>query len=347
VNDALPTPTGLADTGLASLVQIFVRLFQLYGVDANAVLGECGIDPALGQNPNARVPGALMEEVLRRGAELIRDPAFGLRAARCWHPGNLGVIGHAWLSSSTLRTGLKRIERYWRILGPRAEVIVDDGPSGLKFVIRRKRLDPVIGPIHADIVLSIALDMCRFNAGAALRPTHASLRRQRPADAAPYERFFGCPVAFGAEENSFTVAREDAEAPLPTGNRQLAAVFDKLLVEQLARLDKNDVVSRCKAALFEQLASGEVSEEEMAKALNMSRRTLQRRLAESELTYLQLVDDTRKDLALRYVEDPSMSITDITFLLGFSQQSAFTRAFKRWMGITPTEYRERTTAPTA
>jgi AraC-like DNA-binding protein len=79
----------------------------------------------------------------------------------------------------------------------------------------------------------------------------------------------------------------------------------------------------------------------MALQLHMSRRTLQRKLAEIETTYQKLVDDTRRDLALRYIEDPRHSITDITFMLGFSQQSAFTRAFKRWTGMPPTDYRGR------
>jgi AraC-like DNA-binding protein len=101
------------------------------------------------------------------------------------------------------------------------------------------------------------------------------------------------------------------------------------------------VVARCKASLLEQLSDGELSEQEMAEQLHMSRRTLQRKLAEAEMTYQRLVDETRRDLALRYIEDPRNSIIDITFLLGFSQQSAFTRAFKRWTGIAPSEYRQR------
>jgi AraC-like DNA-binding protein len=99
------------------------------------------------------------------------------------------------------------------------------------------------------------------------------------------------------------------------------------------------VATRCQASLLEQLSSGELSEEQMAQRLHMSRRTLQRKLAEAQTTYQKLLEDTRRDLALRYLEDPRHSITDITFLLGFSQQSAFTRAFRRWTGMSPTDYR--------
>jgi AraC-like DNA-binding protein len=116
-------------------------------------------------------------------------------------------------------------------------------------------------------------------------------------------------------------------------------VFDTMLGAELALLDKSDVIARCRAAVLEHLTSGEVSEEDTAKLLHMSPRTLQRKLAEARLTYQQLVDATRKDLALRYIVDAGRSISDITFSLGFSQPSAFTRAFKRWTGRSPTDYR--------
>ena len=164
-----------------------------------------------------------------------------------------------------------------------------------------------------------------------------------PADA--YERFFGCPVQFGAEENAFVLSAKDADRPLPSANRQLAAVFDRMLTEELARLDKSDVVSRlpCGGARAA-CPRAKATAEDTAKRLHMSPRTLQRKLAEANTTYLQLVDDTRKDLALRYIEDPRRSVTDITFSLGFSQPSAFTRAFRRWTGLSPSDYRAKSPA---
>ncbi len=113
-----------------------------------------------------------------------------------------------------------------------------------------------------------------------------------------------------------------------------------MLAEELARLDKSDVIARCRATVLEHLTSGEASEDETAQQLHMSPRTLQRKLALANTTYQHLVENTRKDLALRYIDDPHRTISDITFSLGYSQQSAFTRAFKRWTGTTPSEYRD-------
>ena len=178
----------------------------------------------------------------------VSDPAFGLQAARCWHPSELGVLGYAWLSSSTLRTGLERAVRYSRLVGERGITEIEDTRQGLKVRFWAKRGNPAVVPVAAvfvDIVMALLFDLCRMNAGAALRPVAATLRRRKPDPADAYERFFGCPVQFGAEENAFVLSAKDADRPLPSANRQLAATFDKMLTEELARLDKSDVVSRC------------------------------------------------------------------------------------------------------
>src|SRR4029077_18877353 len=117
-------------------------------------------------------------------------------------------------------------------------------------------------------------DMCRTNFGQAFTPRRVAFRHPAPADAGPYETLFGCPVSFGADANRLLIGRAEADHPLPTGNRDLAASHDRILVEQLARLDKENVVARFRASLFERMTSGEWSEEEIARDLHMSRRSL-------------------------------------------------------------------------
>jgi len=333
------------ETFLATMGQVFVRVVEMHGIDANALLREAGVDPAALRDPAARIPSAFWDTAGARAAALIPYPAFGLRAARCWHPSNLGALGHAWLASSTLRTGLQRLERYGRVLGEKALLRLTNTRDGLRLVYDHRRRDPVLRAIGTDFALSLIVDMCRMNYGASLRPVEVRLSRARPGDTEPYRHFYGCPIHFEANEDSFLLTSRAADEPLPTANRQLAGTLDGILTAQLAALDKSNIPARCKSNLLDQFTSGELSEEEMAKQLHMSRRTLQRKLAESDTTYQKLVDDTRRDLALRYMEDPRTTITDVTFLLGFSGQSAFTRAFKRWTGMSPTTYREQKSAP--
>jgi AraC-like DNA-binding protein len=329
------------ETFLATMGQVFVRLLELHGVDARALLRETGIDPASLRDSTARLSSSAWDKAVAKAAAVVPDPAFALRAARCWHPSHLGALGHAWLTSSTLRTGLERLERYGRILGERPQFRLTRAAEGLRFTYDHRRRDPALQAIGADFALSLIVDMCRMNYGASLRPVAVRLSRASPAEPEPWKHHYGCPVHFGAGEDSFLLSLRVADETLPTANRQLAGTLDSVLAAQLAALDRTNIPARCKAALLEQLTSGEISEGEMAKTLHMSRRTLQRKLADAELSYQKVVDDTRRDLALRYLEDPQKSITDVTFLLGFSGQSAFTRAFRRWTGVSPSTYRGR------
>jgi AraC-like DNA-binding protein len=333
------------ETFLATMGQVFVRLVEMHGIDARALLREAGVDPAALRDPSARIPSTFWDTAGAKAVALIPDPAFALRAARCWHPSNLGALGHAWLASSTLRTGLERLQRYSRVLGEKAELKITNTREGLRFVYDHRRRDPVLRAIGSDFVMSLVVDMCRMNYGASLRPVEVRLSRAKPGDIEPYRHFYGCPIHFETNEDSFLLSARVADEPLHTANRQLAGILDSILTAQLAALDKDNIPARCKSSVLEQLTSGEVSENDMARQLHMSRRTLQRKLAESNTTYQKLVDDTRRDLALRYMEDAGKSITDVTFLLGFSGQSAFTRAFKRWTGTSPTTYREQKQAP--
>ena len=332
----MATETFLATTG-----QIFLRLLEMHGIDSEAFVREGGYAPDMFRDPSARLPTSAVDAAARAVAERIADPAFALRAARCWHPSNLGALGYAWLASSTLRTALQRLERYNRILSEKAKFRLEDSARGLRLVFEHGRKDPVVSALGTDYALSIVVDMCRMNFGAALRALEVTLRRARPADPAPWEHFFGCRVQFGAARDCFLLARRDVDEPLPVSNRQIAGTLDGILARQLAELDRSNVAARCKAVLLERMASGEAPEGDIAKALHMSRRTLQRKLAEADLTYQRLVDETRRDLALRYLEEPGKSITEITFMLGFSGQSAFTRAFRRWTGKAPSEYRTK------
>lgn len=331
----------MSQTSLATVGQIAWRLLEQHGIDPAPLFRELGIGLDVLQDPNARIPALKWDVLIRRAADLDPAPGFALVDAKCWHPSNLGALGFAWLSSSTLRTGLSRLMRYWKLLGERSKLHLIDQGTSVKVVVDSGRTDPVISGHIADFTLSMIYSLCELNRGEGLRPLELCMRYVWPGEQQAYERRFGCQVVCSASEDSLTFSASDLDQPLPTGNRQIAATLDQVLTEQLAHLDKHNVVARCKASLLEQLSEGDLSEQDMAEQLHMSRRTLQRKLAEAEITYQRLVDETRRDLALRYIEDPRKSIVDITFLLGFSQQSAFTRAFKRWTGVSPTLYRQR------
>src|SRR5262249_22731930 len=214
--------------------QMFRRLLEMHGVDAVRIAHQAGGALEKIAAPAERIAVDKVDAMLRVAIPLIHDPAFGLQAARCWHPAHLGVLGHAWLSSDTLRTGLERVARYFRLVGERGLTKIDISRRGVKVCFRANRGDPAVVPVAAvlvDVAMAVLLDMCRMNAGAALRPVAATMCRPKPQQSEVYQRFFGCTVRFRAEEDAFVLAAQDADRPLPSANRQLAAVFDTMLTE--------------------------------------------------------------------------------------------------------------------
>ena len=327
------------ETTLATSLQVIAKLMRRNGLDPETLLIEAGVDPAALADPHARLPSAAVERVIGAMAACIPSPAFGLGAAECWHPTNLGALGHAWLASSSLRRGLDRLQRYWSLIGQRSALLLREEPEGVAVLLDLPHTEPRVAAITTDLCFSVIVDMCRTNAGDAFAPVAVRLMRAAPADDTPYRSFYRCPIRFGCAERSLLLPRAALDATLPTSNRELAGLLDRMLDEALARIDRDDVVARCRAVLLQRLASGEVSATRTARHLAMSRRTLHRRLADAGTTWQRLVDDTRRDIALRMIEDQRRPIGEITFELGFSQHSAFARAFKRWAGASPSAYR--------
>lgn len=331
---------------LATVWQVIIRLMELHGLDSRRLLIEAGVDPETPRKVNARIPAKLDDVVFQLAMRQISAPAWALRASECWHPSNLGVMGYAWLSSRTLHTGLKRMERYSRVLGTDFSYAVAERDDGLHFEHDPGRPDnPSLGWVYADFTLSVIMDMCRRNYGQALTPHVVLLTRPQPPDPQPWTRFFGCAVRFQSKVNAIVLRLEDANAPLPTANAQLANTFDEILSQQLEGLAGDDLVSRAKAIITKELASGTPSAKWVAAELALSERGLSRKLEARGTSFRELLDLTRFELARRYLMQPRRSTTEITFLLGFSETSAFTRAFRRWSGMSPSFYR-KSSAPT-
>ena len=328
------------ETFLATFGLIGLRLLEKYEIDPQRFAQQVGIATIEVPSAKARLPSGLLDRAFAKAADLIADPAFALRSAECWHPSHLGTLGYAWLSSGSLSKALNRMSRFNRILGQRKSSLCIDQPDGLRFIYDHGRGDTTVGHLMADFDLSLIISMCRMNVGGQLAPVSMTLRRPLPRNRTPYDAYFDCPIQFGAPQDGFLLARSIAERPLPTSNHELAITFDTILQKQLAELGVGDLVNRCKTYLLQELTSGEPSDAELATAMSMSSRTLQRKLAELGWSYRSLLMGVRYELALRYLDDPHRTVTDITFLLGFSEQSAFARAFKRWSGKSPTEYRE-------
>lgn len=175
--------------------------------------------------------------------------------------------------------------------------------------------------------------------GDALRPLEVCFQGPQPADLEPYRQLFQAPLRFGAPRYALLFREADVNMPLPTANEALAQLHDRFAGEYLSRFADSRVMHRARQILCRLLPQGEPRREAVAQALCLSERTLQRRLQEAGGSFQQLLDDTRRDLAEQYLAQPDLAPLEIAYLLGFADPSNFYRAFKRWFGVTPGEYR--------
>ena len=326
----------MAVTHLLSPADILWNILNDYGYDAESIFLEEGIDREMILKPGARITHARADSLWSKVNELINDPCWGLRGAKFWHPSHFNALGYAWLASSTLREALKRAARYAHIIGEDREHRLEHTAKGLTVTLSRT----LKLPAHMDLSVSILLSACRLNCGPGLNPVEVHFIHSQLACAEEYESYFNAPVKFNAAYDSLTLPADAVDRRLPIGNPHLATLSDQYIISYLAELDKNNIVQRVKGAIIDMLPSGGVSDEKVAKRLHMSTRSLQRKLQSAHTTFGRLLDEVRQEIAEHYIHDSTVSLSEIGFVLGYSEYSSFWRAYKRWTKTPPSEIRK-------
>ena len=326
-------------TNKASLLLVLWNILESYGIDPEPLFQEMALNPELMRQSGGRYRIDNIDNLWRKASEVIDDPCFGLKAAEVWHPSNLGALGYAMLASNTLRTSLERLVRYLGFLSDEDSMKLDETEEGLRLtlVLSQRNVDK---SEQNDAVLAVTLSMCRMNYIEDLAPVSVTLAHPKPSCSPRFFEYFRSPVLFEAPTYSLTLPIEAVDKILPGSNPQLAELNDQVMIQYLAKLDQDHITQKVKATIIDQLPSGSVTDETVARALYMSSRKLQRQLQSAGTTFNTLLNEIRQDLAQKYIRDQDTSMTEIAFLLGFSESSAFSRAFKRWLGVSPTEYRK-------
>ena len=290
------------------------------------------------EDPYARVKYQELEKVWAKIYGITEDECLGIEVAKLWHPSHLGALGYAWLASSSLNDGFSRIERYIHMISKRIRINITQTDQEYAVVFQRRN---IANNLHflTDVMMAVALNMSRINVGAELCPTRAEFMRPAPACVNEFKNHFRCPLNFNANDNRLVFTHEVINKSLPSADPIVAEASDRIVIEYLARMDDANIVDRVKAQIVSQLSSGKFSEASVADALHQSTRTLQRSLSQENVNFSTIVNEVRKDLAIKYIKDNSLTLTEIAFLLGFSESSAFTRAFKRWHGTAPSRLR--------
>ena len=325
-------------THFAPATNLLWKYLESEGIDPEPLYKKSGIEPDLRCDPNARISVSHVDRLWQHAIEVIEDPCFAITMAGFWHPSHNGALGYAWLASSTLRRAFKRASRYIHVVSEGINLDIADTPAGLKITLD---LDGSVFtlPQHHDLVMAVLMHMCRFNFGDELLPNEIRLAHPAPECSDRVVDYFRKEIIFDAEQSSLTIARADADRLLPSANQQIALMHDEQLMKYLIEIKKGDIVQQVKSIILENLPDGQVTDQLVASELNLSERSMQRRLQEHQTTFRSLLDSVREMVAKQYIRNPLNRMSDIAFLLGFSEQSAFSRAFKKWTGKSPVEYR--------
>ena len=325
-------------THLAKSTNLVWRLLESYGYEPKKIFREFGIDPLLQEKTEARINFKKIVALWRNAAEITKDPCFGLKAAEYWHPSYMHALGYAWLASLTLREALNRLSSYFRIVTEGLSIDIKDDQQEIGIYLI-SQLGAPLPPVLVDASFAIILRMCRANLGNDLKPAGVKFEHTAPSCSDSFTNFFKTQAKFDADRDYITFRRRDTDRVLSGSNPLLAEMSDQIVVRYLEKMDEENLTNRVKVGIVDLMPSGKISDEKIADHLHVGVRTLQRRLQAEGTTFQTLLNETRQDLARQYLKDPTIRLEEIAFLLGFSEYSVFSKAFKRWTGYSPSAYR--------
>jgi len=325
---------------ISSWVLLIAETLKAYGVDYRKLFREVGMDPAHLSDQNARFDFPSVTRLWDLALERTQDPCFGLVTVNHWHPTSLHALGFSWLASPSLKEAFDRLQRYIRIVNNAAAVDITKENSFTRIAISSSSLGSA-SFAAMDATVAVLVHMCRLNYGKELDPAKILTPRPEPSPTCcdRLNAFFRAPIEFSSDAVAVYFKNAYLEKHLPASNLDLARANDKVIDEYLAHLDGVSIGVRTKAKITELLPSGLVTEDRIASLLNLSVRSMQRKLKEEGASFKELLNQTRQELAEQYIENSRMSINEITYMLGFSDPANFSRAFKRWHGVSPSQYR--------
>lgn len=308
-------------------------------------LAHAGVDAATLEDPDARIPASLAHELWSRAEELSGESCFGLNTAGFIKPGSFDVLDYMCRNSASVGEGLRLYCTYTPLLHDQIEATIE--VENDVAVLRHVLSDGDILPRqYAEFIIASLLMIVRQASAHTVRPLGVHFAHEEPSDTTPHAAFFQCPVSFRSNRNGFELSREDFERPLVEAQPGLLQVLERqaeLLLERSPR-PAPSLIGRVRAALVKDLRSGRTTATRVARSLGFGERTLRRRLDEEGTSYHEVLTELRRELASRYLEDERLAIDEVAFLLGYSDRSAFIRAFRHWTNRTPAQFRKERVA---
>jgi len=302
--------------------------------EVNQLFSNSAIDQTRLMDANYRIPVVAMTKLWRSSVLLTGDEAFGLRVAEFVSPTTFHALGYAAMASKNFSEAVQRIIRNARLVSDIAEMKLEMNSDGICLCFDLSEGSPDVADEAIDAFTGALIYMSRHYMHAEVPLLSVEFVRQLPENPDRFHTFFGVTVAFGCEANRFVVDPSVATALIPTYNSTLLEANEKVMEEYLQQTGLSSITEVVRGHIAAVLPEDPVLDR-IAEKMHMSGRKLQRKLQSEATSYQKVLDSYRQEKAEAWLSDNQKSIKQVSDLLGFANQSAFTRAFKRWTGYTP------------
>lgn len=323
------------------LLRLLLPRLRERGVDLAGILARFDLAESAAVDEETIVPLATLSESFQVAEALLGDPALGIHMATDHQVGGLGLLEYTFRFAPTLREACQRVTRYVGLSNDLAQVAFDEA-RGVGRIQHWIAGHPMCLGRHAnEFFMALLVLQMRKLTGLPIVPEAVWFAHPRPSDVAPIVAAFGTTkIEFGVEANGFSVSADTLATRLPTADPALLSILDRAASERLAANPQaKDFSGQVRRAIRERMTGVVPKLPAIADVFRMSERTFQRRLGDEGASYQQLVDAVREELARLHVAQDKLSFGEIAYLLGYAELSAFLRAFKRWAGVTPQQYR--------
>src|SRR5216683_3668307 len=312
------------------------------GVNADGLVKEVGLRRADVSDTDNRIPYSATLALIERAATTLGDASYGLRLGAAQEAKDSGMLGFLMLNSPTLLDALSNAQRYFRVLGEGEDIEVER--MGPHVTLRFRETDKALRGLrhNSEYIAAIIVRACRDMTRKRISPVRAEFMHGRPNAKVAYSDYLGCPVKFHAEWDALVYDANAMRLPVVGADSKLFKVLERACQKILGPTPrKPDIVHDVRELVIDRLAKGTLNFDNVARELNMSSKTLERRLAARGTTFSSLLDDIRSGLAKRYLSDTDLRLEQITYLTGYSEPAALVRAFRRWTGTTPMQFRAK------
>jgi AraC-like DNA-binding protein len=308
------------------------------GFDRRTFLDRVGIPQSALLDTQKRFPKRRFQALWQAASEATGDPAIALRVSTMVKPNTLGIIGYLALASESRRNAFELVKGLTPLLWEDVDCDLESG--GEVALIRcRTGSGPQASHFTTEYAIGLTVTMSRVLGAGRSDPLEARFSYSAPAYADEYERILRLPVRFDAGEDGVLFPISMMDSLNPSADATLRQLLERYAADQLAKIPTGARFSqRVRACILSMLPLGSLTADTVAAQFSMSSRTLRRRLREEATSYQEILDDVRAELARHYLAKEKRGIDEVAFLLGFSDPSAFTKAFRRWTQQTPADF---------